>query len=143
MLLIGWGDRVRMCTLSVLAGAIHLSVTPAHFEEWWGYGAFFAVVAAVQVLYGLAWLGVRPDPALLRPLAASGIGLHLALLVLYLVTRTIGTPMVGPHAGETEPVGALDFGSKLIELLLTVSLVEVLRGIGAERRRAGRDPASR
>ena len=26
--------------LSLLAALIHLWVTPEHFEEWWGYGAF-------------------------------------------------------------------------------------------------------
>jgi hypothetical protein len=31
--------------LSLLAAAIHLWVAPEHFEEWWGYGAFFVVLA--------------------------------------------------------------------------------------------------
>ena len=38
-------------TLSLLAGLIHLWVTPEHFEEWWGYGVFFLVAAAAQILY--------------------------------------------------------------------------------------------
>ncbi|MCE7981804.1 MAG: hypothetical protein DYG89_11465 [Caldilinea sp. CFX5] len=29
--------------LSIIAGLIHLGVTPAHFEEWIGYGLFFLV----------------------------------------------------------------------------------------------------
>ena len=37
-------------TLSLLAGLIHLWVTPEHFEEWWGYGAFFLVAGAAQIL---------------------------------------------------------------------------------------------
>jgi cell filamentation protein len=35
--------------LSLLAGLIHLWVTPEHFEEWWGYGLFFMFAAAAQV----------------------------------------------------------------------------------------------
>ena len=35
--------------LSLLAALIHLWVMPEHFEEWWGYGAFFFVAAAVQL----------------------------------------------------------------------------------------------
>ncbi len=27
--------------LSVAAALLHFWVTPEHFEEWWGYGAFF------------------------------------------------------------------------------------------------------
>jgi hypothetical protein len=37
--------------LSLLAGLLHLWVTPEHFEQWWGYGAFFVVAAAAQILY--------------------------------------------------------------------------------------------
>jgi hypothetical protein len=37
--------------LSLLAGLIHLCVTPEHFEEWWGYGAFFIVASAAQIFY--------------------------------------------------------------------------------------------
>src|ERR687884_675196 len=37
--------------LSLLAGLIHLWVTPEHFEEWWGYGAFFLVAGAAPILY--------------------------------------------------------------------------------------------
>src|SRR5829696_7970366 len=37
--------------LSLLAALLHLWVAPEHFEEWWGYGAFFLVAAASQVLY--------------------------------------------------------------------------------------------
>src|SRR5215208_6243791 len=37
--------------LSLLAALVHLWVTPEHFEEWWGYGAFFVMAAAAQILY--------------------------------------------------------------------------------------------
>ena len=35
--------------LSLVAGPVHLWVMPEHFEEWWGYGAFFFVAAAAQL----------------------------------------------------------------------------------------------
>jgi hypothetical protein len=43
-------DRPRsilytVAALSLLAGLIHLGVMPEHFEEWWGYSAFFLVAA--------------------------------------------------------------------------------------------------
>jgi len=53
---------------------------------------------------------------------------HLALISLYVVTRTVGLPPVGPLAGETEPVGALDLLSKSIEIGLVIILSVLLRG---------------
>ena len=38
-------------SLSLVAALIHLWVAPEHFGEWWGYGAFFLVAAAAQLLY--------------------------------------------------------------------------------------------
>src|SRR5918911_173768 len=40
-----------MCCLG--AGVVHLLVAPEHFQEWWGYGCFFLVLATFQTLYGL------------------------------------------------------------------------------------------
>jgi hypothetical protein len=71
--------------LSLLAALIHLWVMPEHFEEWWGYGAFFLVTAASQVLYAplvLLW------PT--RMVLLSGIAGNLAIVALYLLTRTVG-----------------------------------------------------
>ncbi len=35
------GVLYTVAALSLLAALIHLWVMPEHFEEWWGYGAFF------------------------------------------------------------------------------------------------------
>lgn len=109
--------------LALAAALVHLIVAPDHLREWWGYGAFFLMAAALQVLFGLA-LVRRPRPWLLL----AGIAGHLALISLYLVTRTVGLPPVGPLAGETEPVGALDLLSKSIEIGLVIILSVLLRG---------------
>ena len=69
--------------LSLLAALIHLWVTPEHFEEWWGYGAFFLVAALAQMLYAPLVL-VWPT----RTVLLLGIGGNLAIVVLYLLTRT-------------------------------------------------------
>ena len=39
---------LRAAALSLLAATIHLWVAPDHLEEWWGYGAFFVVLATAQ-----------------------------------------------------------------------------------------------
>ena len=45
------GVLYAAAALSLLAALIHLWVTPEHFEEWWGYGAFFLAAALAQALY--------------------------------------------------------------------------------------------
>ena len=77
--------------LSLLAALIHLWVTPEHFEEWWGYGAFFLVAALAQMLYAPLVL-VWPT----RTVLLLGIGGNLAIVVLYLLTRTGGILLFGP-----------------------------------------------
>src|SRR5215218_9100716 len=50
----GATDRMlySAATLSFLAEAIHLWVTPEHYLQWLGYGIFFLVVAALQGILG-------------------------------------------------------------------------------------------
>jgi FtsP/CotA-like multicopper oxidase with cupredoxin domain len=103
--------------LSVMAALIHIWVAPQHFEEWWGYGAFFVVAAVVQGLYGLALLR-WPRPSVYF----VGIAGNLAIVVLYLVTRTAGVPFFGPHAGEVEGIGAVDLTSTVAEVALVGAL---------------------
>ena len=117
--------------LSLLAALIHLWVAPEHFEEWWGYGAFFFVAAAAQLLYG---------PVLLRwPTRAVllwGIAGNLMIVALYLLTRTVGIPLFGPKAGEVEQIGFADVCATTSELGIGVALgVVLLREITPERRR--------
>jgi hypothetical protein len=97
--------------LSLLAGLLHLWVTPEHFAEWWGYGAFFLVAAAAQILYVpivLLWTT--------RIVLLGGIAGNLAIVVLYLLTRTVGIPFFGPEAGEVEKFGLVDMCATASEL---------------------------
>jgi hypothetical protein len=72
--------------LSLVAALIHLWAAPEHREEWWGYGAFFLVIGAAQVLY-IPLLLRWPNGALLL----GGIAGNLAIVALYLLTRTVGS----------------------------------------------------
>jgi len=86
-----------VAALSLIAGLIHVWVTPEHFEEWWGYGTFFLVAAAAQVVY---------VPLLLRwptrMVLILGIAGNSAIVLLYLLTRVVGIPLFGPEAGDVE-----------------------------------------
>jgi hypothetical protein len=116
--------------LSLLAAAMHLWVVPEHLEEWWGYGAFFVVLAVAQGVYALVLLR-RPS----RPFLLLGMAGNLAVAILWLVTRTTGIPLLGPHAGEVEGVGALDLACTLGEVGIVAGLgVLAMRGLPTEGR---------
>ena len=116
--------------LSLVAALVHLWVTPEHLEEWWGYGAFFLVCAAAQALYAPLLLR-RPNRAILL----LGVAGNLAVVILWLVTRTTGIPLFGPHAGEVEEAGALDLACTLAEVGIVVGLGTLaMRGLATEGR---------
>ena len=119
-----------VAALSLLAAAIHAWVVPEHLEEWWGYGAFFLVCALAQGLYALGLLR-RPS----RPFLLLGVGGNLAVVILWLVTRTTGIPLLGPHAGEIEEVGGLDLICTFAEIGVVIGLGALaIRGLPTERR---------
>lgn len=117
--------------LSLVAALIHLWVMPEHFKEWWGYGAFFLVAAIAQALF--APLLVRWPT---RTVLLLGIGGNLAIVTLYLLTRTVGIPFFGPEAGEVEGVGFIDVCATTSELGIAVALgTALLRETTPQRRR--------
>jgi hypothetical protein len=131
----GATDRERTlyagAALSLLAALLHLWVTPEHFEEWWGYGAFFLVAGAAQILYAPIVLLLPTRIVLLM-----GIVGHLTIVVLYLLTRTVGIPLFGPEAGEVEGVGFVDVCATVSELGIAVALgPALLRNATSDRKR--------
>lgn len=143
-----WLNRLA-AFLTFAAAALHGAVTQAHFEEWWGYGVFFVVAALAQALYGFFLIALGP-PGMPTPPGRSpqtwarihrvgyvaGIIGNLAIIALYLVTRTIGIPFAGPEQGSIEPIGMLDIISKVTELALVALLVFMLRIDAAGLRKA-------
>lgn len=110
-----------VAALSLIAGLIHLWVTPEHFEEWWGYGAFFLVAAAAQVVYVplLLWWPTRMVLLL-------GIVGNSAIVLLYLLTRVVGIPLFGPEAGKVEDVGLVDVCATASEAAILIALGALL-----------------
>lgn len=108
--------------LSMAAALIHLWALPEHFAEWWGYGGFILAAALAQGGFGVMILRY---PA--RLLSLAGIMGNLAIVALYLATRTYGVPL-GPHAGEVELAGVLDIAATVAELGVILALVTLLEG---------------
>jgi hypothetical protein len=107
-------------SLSLGAGLVHLEVTDDHWVVWWGYGLFFLLTGIGQVLYAAAvvkW----PRAAVLW----IGIVGNLAIVGMYLITRTNGIP-AGPGAGHIERAGSGDFVTTVGEFVLAGMLIAAL-----------------
>lgn len=109
-------------SLSLVASVIHLWMVPGHAWVWWGYGVFFLAAALAQGLLGVALLRWP-----VAPLAVAGIFGNLAVVLLYVFTRTSGVPF-GPHAGKVEDAAILDMTATLAEMGLVVVLLTLLSG---------------
>jgi hypothetical protein len=96
--------------LSLAAAAVHAIVMPPHLHEDVLYGGFFAALALGQLAWAIAVV-LRPQTRLL----AVGAAANLAVVGLWLLTRTAGIPF-GVAAGRREPVGVLDVSCALLEL---------------------------
>lgn len=71
-----------------------------HWRDWLPAGAFFAIVAVLQLVWAItSWS--RPGSWLL---AAGGL-INAGLAALWVMSRTVGPP-VGPYAGQPEAVDA-------------------------------------
>jgi hypothetical protein len=121
---------VAATALSLAAAAIHALFIGEHWQEWWGYGLFFLLAAGAQAVYALMLLGLPQFSPVsnrrARFVLNAGMVGNLAIVLFYVVTRTVGIPFFGPDAGSLEPVSALSLLSTALELAL-VGCLAVLR----------------
>jgi hypothetical protein len=140
----------RICgVLSLAAAALHAGLVEEHMDEWWGYGSFFITASLAQGLYGLVLLALPRQPPWeasqwhtfrLRLFSAGVIG-NLAVIALYALTRSVGIPLLGPAAGEVEPVEAFGLATKAVELLTVGGLLVLVHRL--RRSDAGRTLSQR
>src|SRR5215510_6428826 len=115
---------------SLATAAIHFAVTGDHFEEDVLFGVFFVAVAWAQALWAVAIL-LTPT----RLVLAAGLAGNLAVVVLWVVSRTVGVP-IGPEAGTAEAVGAIDVAATILELVIVVVSALVLADRSVSESRA-------
>jgi hypothetical protein len=113
--------------LSFAAAGMHVVVLGPHLREWWAYGAFFMASALGQSVFAVV-IARRTPPWLVL----SGIVGNLAIVAMYVLSRTNGAPL-GPHAWRPEPAGLLDVGCTVAELGLIVALLGLLPAVLARR----------
>jgi hypothetical protein len=104
---------------SAAAAGVHAAVGPAHFREQLLFGLFFAGSALAQIIWSVVMV-VRPT----RILLLGAIVGNSAVLMLWLVTRTVGLPVLLP---SPEAVGPWDIWCGIWELVVVVCCQRVLR----------------
>src|SRR6478736_7647267 len=77
--------RWTISALMLGAGAIHFGMMGEHAGVSWTHGMFFATVAWLQLALA-ALIGFRPS----RNVVIAGIVLNVAILIVYVLTRTVG-----------------------------------------------------
>jgi hypothetical protein len=99
-----------------LSAALHVGLTPAHFEEAAVQGVFFCaagVIVAVLAAVVLVW------PS--RPAYLIGAGISLALIVLWAVFLLVPPP--GAEAAEAvDPIGLITKATELVALIACTAL---------------------
>jgi hypothetical protein len=103
------------------AGLIHIGVVKEHLSEGWIVPGFFIVVGLIQL--AAAGLLLRPRPALWLWLGILG---SAAVIGIWIVSRTVGLPLIG-EANLPEPVGLADSAASLMEATTILALALWLR----------------
>jgi hypothetical protein len=120
------GPRGIAALLSLGAAWVHLAYMPAHFADWWAYGAFFLAAGVGQAAFAPVVLRVERTWVV-----AVGLAGNVAIVALYVLTRTAGPPL-GPHAHVPEAAGTVDLATTAAEVGLVGVLLTML---GAPARR--------
>jgi len=132
--LLGRGMAAAVALTAAVPGVAHAAATPEHLAESRLLGAFFLFTSVGQ-LCGALLLGLRPS----RGLLAAAVGGNLAVLLLWVTTRTVGLP-VGPTAGQVEGVGILDglaSTAEVVTVVLSVLLLSAGRRVGGSAKKTG------
>ena len=124
--------------LSGVAGIIHWVVSPQYLRQWWGYGYFFIWAGVFQMGYAFAifllpWLYASsgsPDSreaGVMRWVYLLGAAGNAAIIALYVITRTLGVPFVGPAANIVLPVTPVSVIATVAEIILVGILLILAR----------------
>jgi hypothetical protein len=113
---------------SIAAGAINIAAAATVGRGSTQNLAFFAVVAAAQLLWGVVAMVRAP-----RWWLALGAAGNLVVVVTWVVSRTAGLP-VGKYAGITLPVGFPDALATALEAVVVIGAAGLMiRGRGPVR----------
>ena len=128
---------------SAAAALAHVVAAPSHYEWWPAAGVFFGILGGAQLLCSALLLrGVRDPRFVLATIWGT-----VAVILLYVASRTVGLPMTPPvpiHGGRwvagrsiipdgAKHVGPLDVFTLVVEILVIVTLLTLLRSRARRR----------
>jgi hypothetical protein len=125
-------DQWFLAALLVGVASIHVAMAPSHLGESVVEGAGFLVAAWVQLALAVAVLLRTPSRRLLAAVAGSSV----ALIAVWLVSRTAGLPF-GAHAGHAESVSIVDGICVGLEAVAALVAAATLAGLASGLRRSG------
>ncbi len=108
------------------SGMFHFLAVHGEHQLWWGYGGAILASGIAHVLYAAGLLLRRPRLALSACYLAVGIGILVADMGLYFISRTTGIPFIGPMAGHAMAVGPYDLSAKALQAAGTGLLLWML-----------------
>lgn len=111
------------------AAGVHAAMAPPHLREGVLFGSFFLACAVAQLTWAEAALR-RPTAALL----VAGAAGNLAVLALWVVTRTAGLPL--GLMPVPEAVGAWDVLAAVLEAVTVAACLLAVRAGAGDRRTA-------
>lgn len=112
--------RNGMAVLSAGAAGIHFAVIQSHFEEYWLFGVFFAVVAWLQAAWAILVVA-RPS----RTVLVAGALVNVAVVAIWVASRTVGIPL-GPDSGAAEAATLPDITATAFEIVLVIGSLALL-----------------
>jgi hypothetical protein len=112
-----WTDAAALGLL--VAGVCHVFAALDHLGHGVLFAAFFLVVGLTQLVVGSGLRRVRPA------VAAAALAGTVALLVLYVVSRTVALDL-GPHSDRPEDPDVLGTAVVICELVAVTALPTLL-----------------
>lgn len=128
MYLFGDGDRRAwpVALFTAGAGAVHLAVAAPHFSGSVLLGSGFLAIGWSQIAAAVASLRRHPQ----RGAVFATVAVNIAALIAWVVSRTIGLPLL--HAGS-EGVGVVGLVTVGLEMLAVAAAAWQLNGRPARR----------
>lgn len=116
---IGTVLRWSVAALMVGSGAIHFGMMGEHAGVSWTHGLFFATAGWLQICLA-ALIVFRPS----RPVITAGILVNIAILTVWVLTRTVGIAIGGD--GTPEAWGKVDGLCAVFEGLAVIASIGLL-----------------
>ena len=104
-----------IAALAAMGSLVHIGAAVDHFAEFPPYTAVFSLLAAFQIGWGALLLRSTSNRLLL-----AGCAFNLAVIGLWLVSRTVGVP-VAPRAWVPESVGVADLVETASEIVVVLA----------------------